>query len=187
MSENPFQAPLTDAKDYATTVMQGGRQQAYVDGSYLVVRSGVVLPTRCVKTNQPTSPSEERRQTLYWAPSWIGILILVNLLILAIVYFVVRKGCDITYSESQELRATRRFRVLIASLACAGLFVGLIAGIVVESTVVVVVTILGILVGLITLLIVARAPVRPVKYKKGEFWIRGFSREYLDQLVVEGA
>lgn len=187
MSDNPFQAPLTDAQDFATSVLLGGRQQAYVDGDCLVVRSGAVLPNRCVRTNQPTSFMEERRQTLYWAPSWIAILILLNLLILAIVYFVVRKACDITYSESQELRSARRTRVLITSLVCVALFVGMIAGIGYESAGVMIVTIFGLLVGLITLLVVARGPIRPVKHKNGEFWLRGFSREYLDQLVLEGA
>jgi hypothetical protein len=52
MDQNPYQAPATAS--FATQENRNFR----VDGKFLVVESGTVLPLLCVKTNQPLSKED---------------------------------------------------------------------------------------------------------------------------------
>ncbi|MCO6047380.1 hypothetical protein NG895_26050 [Aeoliella sp. ICT_H6.2] len=187
MSDNPFESPLAEPEgpDPATDEMLvGGEQEVYVEGDCLVVRSGTILPLRCVKTNAPASPKNQIRKEMYWAPSWIALLILANVVILLIVYLAVRKKCVLVYSEDPQLRSARHRRVLAVSLVAVAITLGLILSIAYEAFALTGFAVLGLLGALIALLIVGRGPIRPVKHKEGYFWIRGFSREYLQECLL---
>ncbi len=80
-----------------------GQTNARADGKYIVIPvSGGNLPLRCVKTNQPVTEDRAMRKTLYWCTPWVFLALLANLLILAILYFVLRKKVIIDIPLSLE-------------------------------------------------------------------------------------
>lgn len=80
-----------------------GQTNARADGKYIVIPvNGGKLPLRCVKTNQPVTDDRASRKTLYWCTPWVFLAILANLIILAILYFVLRKKVIVDIPLSQE-------------------------------------------------------------------------------------
>ncbi len=62
--QNPYSPPETqDSLPWQNT-------DICVDGEYLVLRDGAVLPQRCVLTNQPVKPVDRRQCRFAWAPSF---------------------------------------------------------------------------------------------------------------------
>jgi hypothetical protein len=94
MDTNPFQTPETGF-DAMPAVRLAGLPR--VDGKCLVVASGTVLPPVCVKTNQPVSEGDLVRKQFDWCSPWVALLLLVNVLVLLIVYFIVHKKCSLTF------------------------------------------------------------------------------------------
>ncbi|MDA8745529.1 hypothetical protein N9N28_12930, partial [Rubripirellula amarantea] len=157
MNDNPFKSPQATENPYLADSLERDAPALQIDGDCLVVRSGTVLPHRCVKTNVPTTLSDERTKKLYWASPWIALLILLNLIILLIVYFVVRKSCDLTFSESPSSRGKRRKRTLLAVLASIFLFVVMLVAIMANSGVGMGLSIAGLLAALVAILVVSRS------------------------------
>jgi fatty acid desaturase len=170
LSENPFASPMS-----SNAPLRDPREMFVIGRDY----SGVVLPNRCIRTNVETSPECERRKTLYWASPWIALLILFNLLVLLIVYVLVRKKCEITFSEAKHLTRRRRNRVLFMVLMVAASVGAVIAGLATEVGALVVVGVLAFVISLIALVFVAQPPIRIVRHQDGQFWIRGCSTAFL--------
>jgi hypothetical protein len=63
MDTNPFQTPQTGFDVLPAARLAG---LAHVDGRFLVVASGTVLPLRCVKTNRPVSEGDLLRKQFDW-------------------------------------------------------------------------------------------------------------------------
>ena len=118
--ENPYAPP--SAPPLPQSHGPGGASLADFrrEGNKLVVTKGARLPDICLVTGEPTAPEQRRARRLYWTPSWVIALILVNLLVLIVVALLVRKSAMVTYSLSPE--ATRRLRM--GKLLGSVLFIG---------------------------------------------------------------
>ncbi len=79
----------------------------WVDGDLLAVRSGAVLPLRCVKTNEPIEEGRMKRRALSYVSPWVYALIFVNIFVLLIVYFIVRKQVKVTFGLSAAAKKKR--------------------------------------------------------------------------------
>jgi hypothetical protein len=100
-----------------------GQTNARADGKYVVIPvSGGKLPLRCVKTNQPVTDDRAPSKTLYWCTPWVFLALLANILILAILYFVLRKKVivDIPLSVEGQRIVTRH-----KTIAWLSFFLGL--------------------------------------------------------------
>lgn len=150
------------------------------DGKFLVIKTDAILPKRCIKTNQPVDDPPVTRK-LYWAPPWVFVLILVNLIVLLIVYMIVRKECRVTYYISREQKNRRRIKlaagwgVFVLSIITFGVGVGN------EWPILAVASALAWLASIIALIMFANV-IAPTKHKDGEFWIKGVCQEYLDEV-----
>jgi hypothetical protein len=88
-------------------------------GNTLVLRNGVILPPRCLKSNEPTESRWNR--TLSWHPPWVMVLIFVALLIYVIVALILTKRATFQFPISARFRAKRRNALLVGwGLALAG-------------------------------------------------------------------
>jgi len=153
-----------------------------VEGKHVVVKSGTALPRFCVKTGEPVE-DDPTTKTLYWAPPWVFVFILVNLLILLIVYLVVRKSCRLTYSLSAEEKRKRAWKLaatVVLMVLSAGVFLW---GVGAESPLVLAGAV-GFLVGLI-LLVAFSNTVGIAKHRDGEFWIKGCGPAFLDAVKAQ--
>ncbi len=190
----PIERPVPCARcgyDLRATAMGGtcpecglpvvaGRSGFYVDGKYLVARSEVELPGRCVKTNEPVD-GKAITKTLSWANPAVSLLVLVNVIVLIIVYMIVRKQCRITFYLSPAVRRRIGIRVLIPLLVMLGGIGAIVVGIQLSEALPVVVGIAVTLISMITAAMLAR-PLVIAKAKDGRFWIKGCGREFLASL-----
>ena len=159
---NPYAPPEHDP--LGAPVASGSAEGVYREGDVLVVPSGATLPARCVQCNTPVEDHQEHRK-LWWAPPWIFALVLISWLIMLIVYFVVRKGGDVTYSlcpEHLQKRTQGRY-IVLGSVGAMILF--LVAGVAADSPLA---AIFGFLLGIIGLIVgVVRSQVlKPMKIDK---------------------
>ena len=175
MDTNPFQTPETGF-DATPAVRLAGLPR--VDGDYLVVASGTVLPPVCVKTNQPVSQRDLVRKQFDWCSPWVALLLLVNLLVLLIVYFIVRKKCSLTFGLAPRIRRGYRTRMLVKIAIVIALLFAIPLSAALDSSVAIAISVVLFLVGVVSLFI-GNSPLRVAKHREGMFWIKGFSPEYL--------
>jgi uncharacterized protein YneF (UPF0154 family) len=175
MDTNPFQTPETGF-DVTPAARLPGLPRA--EGDFLVVASGTVLPPLCVKTNQPVSQRDLVRKQFDWCSPWVALLILVNLLVLIIVYFIVRKRCSLTFGLAPQVRKAYRRRMLVKIAAVIALFFAIPFSAALDSNIAIVIVVVLLLAGIVALFI-GNSPLRVTKYREGMFWIKGFSPEYL--------
>ena len=172
MDDNPYQSPTVDRSAALSTA------NVRVDGKYLVVASGAVLPPLCVKTNAPVQQQDIRQRRLSWCPPIVGLLILLSGLLLILVYFIARKHCTITFGLSPAVRQKYRNRRILKIVAVVVLFFVLALTAAIDSAAVILTVFILFLVSVISLFI-GNAPLAIAKHRKGEFWISGCSKEFL--------
>lgn len=102
MSSNPYQSPVESSLAPASQTLTPGGVR--VDGKKLVVRTGVVLPRVCIKTNVPVGEEEMERKSLTWCPRWVLLLIIPGLPFLLIGYLLTKKQCDVTFGMAANVR-----------------------------------------------------------------------------------
>ena len=175
MGTNPYQSPRASC-DAPPAERFGSRPS--VDGECLVVTSGTVLPPVCVKTNRPLSDDDLVRKEFHWCSAWVGLLILLSGLLLILVYFVARRRCSLTFGLDPRVRRECRKRVLLKVVAAIVLFLAMPFSAALDVTIVPIVVIALFLVAVVSLFI-GNSPLSVVKYRKGLFWIKGFSSEFL--------
>jgi hypothetical protein len=182
IDDNPFRSPASDLgfPDGKPFDLSGPMR---VDGKFLVVKSGVVLPLFCVKTNEPLSESDMRKKSLTWCPPFVFIFFLFCGLLSILLYFILRKSCHVTYGLSPAVQRKYRTRLIVKSLIAAALFVALPLTAGFDDTVSTV-TIVLFLVAVIVLL-VGNSPLSITNHQKGEFWISGCSSEFLSRIAGE--
>ena len=83
--------------------VKASKARIRVEDGKLIIQDGAVLPPRCIKTNQEFAPNTKTTKLTYITP-WVYLLIFVNVLVLLVVYLIVRKRVEITYSISNEAR-----------------------------------------------------------------------------------
>ncbi|MFO0874236.1 MAG: hypothetical protein U0575_09730 [Phycisphaerales bacterium] len=151
-----------------------------VDGKYVVVRSGIILPERCVKTNEPVATAPITK-TLYWMhPGWF-FTVLLGVIVLLIVYLLARKSCRITYFISPAVKG----RTLRRQLGATGIvllgIVAVIVGVTQDQWVVALIGVFAFLVGLILVAVFSNVlAIR--KAKDGEFWLKGCGPEFVESI-----
>lgn len=176
---NPYQAPAAIDLPQApsTTAMY------FRDGNLLVVRDGAELPHRCVLTNEPLGPGDWRKRKLFtWAPPWIYVLILVNLIVLLIVLACVQKKARVTFSMSPAIARRYATRGWLAALGILGGIGGIVAGAAMDQGSSQGVAIFGGILLLLTGLVFCTL-LRPLKvkgFRDGWFQIKGCHPDYLD-------
>ncbi len=181
VDDNPFRSPASDlgfpdGKPF--DLVQSGPMR--VDGKCLVVKSGVVLPLFCVKTNTPLSESNLRKKSLTWCPPYVFIFFLFCGLLSILMYFILRKQCSVTYGLSAEVRRKYRTWLIVKSLIAVALFVALPLTAGFDDTVSTAAIVLF-LVSVIAVL-VGNSPLSITNHQKGEFWISGCSSEFLSRI-----
>ena len=178
MDTNPYQSPLADAVAADHALATG----PLVDGKCLVLVSGTILPAHCVRTNQAVTEGDMTRKRFDWAAPWVALLILVNVIVLLLVYFLVRKKCFLTFGLHPSVRRKYRNRLLLKALIAIALFFAIPVTAAIESTAAIVVAAVLFIVAVVSLFI-GNSPLRVVRYREGKFWIKGFSDEYLASIA----
>jgi len=173
------------------------------DGEFLVVRTGAVLPARCVRSNEPLPPGDWMRdKQLVWRPwgvkaleplLWVALALVfwkplpawVDPLrfmvpLLGVVFIARQKSVKLTYFLYRRDRRRRLTGQIAAGLVgIAGLLLLQPEG--------------GWRDGVAALLFMGgvfasnyyflRFPLRAVRHENGEFWLKGASPEFLDSLA----
>ncbi len=178
-NDNPY-AVSESLSGSAPFVATDGR--FYVEGDQVTFFLNTDLPEICVVTGDQEDLVRVRK-TLIWAPSWIYLLLLINLLVLLIVYLIVRKKCTVSYSMSRSVRNASRLKTLVGVLVMIG---GGISGVLIGSgnhaEIGFAVGIVSFLIGLF-LLYAGGLPISVAKHKEGrQFWLKGFKPAFFDTL-----
>lgn len=175
MQENPFAAPSSPIHATLAEPTHSVGILALEDNK-IVCGDSVRLPAICVKTGRSDDLVKVKKK-LYWAPKWVGFLILLNLLILLVVYMIVRKQVDVVYYIDRSARSSLRLKNAIGVLLFIAGLVGMIAAAVAEHP--------AMFVGLIALIVGLSMVVKfgnvlkPVAHKDGIFRLQGFGEEFL--------
>lgn len=162
----------------------GGASTARAEGKNIVVpTSNPALPLRCVKTNQPVEASQLKKKTLYWAPPWLLITILLSILVYLILYLCMRKKVVVEIPLSPRGRAIVRNNTLLAvGLLLGGLFVAFWGGFRFNSGLMILLGIVTAVVGVIWAVLKGNA-LRIAKYNSIEVSLAGACPEYLASLT----
>jgi hypothetical protein len=180
MDQNPFQAPnISDASSSAANA-----DEYYVNGNNLVVRSGVVLPKKCVFCNKEQGALGKRISAkLYYVSPLIYLLLLVNLLILILIYMLIRKRLDVTYSICGEHKKRKNY-LNVATFAALVLTIGAFMAAGVTHTPAL--SFFGILclLAFLVLLIKVSKGLTPKKHENGQFWLGGCGPEFLQEAAI---
>ena len=131
-----------------------------VEGNCIVVKSGVRLPMRCVATNVQCNRSDQKMRKLRYAPSFRLVLSHKNC-------FVYR--CMSAKQRKRQYLIRAPFFVFACVVALVSSGSVIVAG--------------GI--AFAFFYTVPLDPLKVVKYRKGEFWIRGFHDDFLNSIVAE--
>lgn len=157
MDDNPYASPQAEQQD-----VEYDRRSVDVDGKYLVVRNNVVLPARCVVTNEPTQPNAVIRVTLKWAPSFRLV--------------ISRHRCRVTYSLSKrEWRRVNFYRMFDIAMGTAlGAMLGGVVG----------ASILGAF-GCAVAFVRNRGPLQLRRAERGHYWLLGCGEPFLNSIREE--
>lgn len=139
------------------------------------------LPARCIKCNMPAEGIVIKR-TLYWYPSWVSLLILVNLLVAAVVASLLKKTAIVNIPLC-PMHADRRKRdILISWGLFASSILTLILAIAIESNMLGFIGVPLFLVAAIVYAIITTRLLTVRKITPSLVWLRGAGRPFLDSL-----
>lgn len=164
------------------------RYAMHVEGNRFVTPSGCRMPQVCVVTNTPVSERDMVFTHLYWSPPWVALTLLLGGLPLIICYFATRKCCAITFGLSPEVRKKKRIVIAIKILVSLALLGGVIllsmAGPHNKAAETGMLVCLLLFFISVVVVFVGNSTLRIANHRDGLFWIKGFSREYLEQLEL---
>ena len=176
MDPNPYRPPVVVEAPFG----KSQQPEIFVDGKYLVVPSGTVLPPSCVKTNQKITDREMRQKVFEWCSPWVALSFLISGCILIVLYFVLRKRCELVFGVHPSVRSRYRRRAMVKALATAICFVGILVAAAADyGPLIAVACVLFILAMASNFL--GNTPLSIAKYRNGRFWIRGCCPEFLAQ------
>jgi hypothetical protein len=173
------------------------------DGKFVVVRTGAVLPARCVKTNEEIGEREVSKERQFtWVPLWarfsaflamtspLLVVFFINshsstafytigvpgILIAGFLPVAFQKRMKVTYALH---RRERRWRLAVQGVAVAGGVGGWLFLKTYDTD-----SLAGFfaLIGGGLLAGVFHHPLRTARHRDGEFWLKGCSPEFLDSL-----
>jgi hypothetical protein len=173
------------------------------DGKFVVVRTGAILPGRCIRTNQVLGESDgliERQ--LVWTPKWaqcmpaalilmvtlplfvnsttgmltISVIGVLGIVVAGLLSIANQKRVNVRYGLGWRKRRWRLLAQGVIAALCVGGWI--LCEILKTNTLVTI----PLLIGGGTLLGVLYHPLRVARYRDGEFWLKGCSPEFLDSL-----
>lgn len=121
MSENPY-APIDRSEGNRDGGGPGSAGSGLVDqeGKFLTVTSPARLPGRCIRSNRTDDLIVVSKPMYYVHPvTWLG-LFLCGLPGVLILYLVLRKKIDLSYSINREERNSRRLKSVIGFIVFLG-------------------------------------------------------------------
>lgn len=185
--DNPFAAPQSFEPAVAPPLATSGHRPGRgvrIDGKYLVGRDPMELVTYCVKCGATTDPEngegKRYRRRLSWAPPWVYIFALVNLIVLAIVYMITRRQVNVAYSLCGPCRK-RRFRLQMINAAFwLGLLTAVIVAILTETPGLMLLALVLLIAGLV-MLVVVNGPLRIERHKEGVFSLVGAGTPFMSR------
>lgn len=159
-----------------------------VEGDAFVCPSGCTMPQICVKTNQPVAERDMILTNLTWSPNSLGLWVVLGSPWLLLAYFAGRDLCLITYGLDRRLRYRKNFWTIVKVLACASFLTAAIYLASSESRHWIVepmmYTFFVLFLLSVIVLFMNRQPLYVGDHRDGLFWIKGFSKEYLEELEV---
>lgn len=166
-----------------------GQTNAVARGKFIVVpATNARLPMRCVKTNQPVTEDDIHRKALYWCTPAIYFALLLNLIVVIILNYVLRKKVmvDIPLSKVGRRIVTRNIAIMWTAIL-GGLFtffVGVTSMDGPNEDTLILLAPIGMLAFLAGLIFGNRkaCALRVAKLKNGEAWLAGASKEYIASL-----
>ena len=183
-SRNPFAPPA--AADIS--VVQGVHTGSfYVEGDCLVVGRRALLPDACVHCGTTELLSHRDRKLTYVNTILIVLLlVLTGPLIVLIAYLATRKTLVIRYSVCQDCAARRRSRLIPPVVLLILSFVAIVVGVVQVDAwewggMLILAAIVTALISVIWLMAVSQG-LSVKRYSREQFWVRGFSDEFLRML-----
>ena len=179
-TENPYAPPKADV--FIADPWLDYVEIAWRDGKFLVVRKGAELPDRCLKCNAPAEGYRFSR-SLSWTKSAWMFLILVNVVVFLLVYFLVRKTARVTVGLCPRHRKARNRAIARGWLMALAGIVIVVAGAPLPEPGVIICAIGGfclVITGLIFGLFGSRVLI-PIKIDKHAVWLARVSPQYLAQ------
>lgn len=153
-----------------------------IKGKRIVGASPILLPDICVKCGSEEKHGKRVNETLYYGnPLWWLLIFFFNVLAVVFIYLILRKRANVSYFLCDKCRAQLDKRknincavwlVIIASFVAAAVLGGIIPWLFVYILCVT---------GIITWAI-SRYPIDVEAYENGKFYLRGFSRGYIDKV-----
>ena len=148
----------------------------------VIPKSGAIFPSRCVKTNEPVTEDEVKKETYYWCTPWVALSILLSLLVTVILYIVLRKKVLVKVPISAAGRANvQKHKRNILGLVVVG-----IALVVVDFSIPQAMgwSALGLLMVLVALIYAAvkGTALRIVKMENDRVWLKGACPAFLESL-----
>jgi len=174
---NPYDAPVVQPNSSATS---DGRVRCV--GDALVVPKGTTLPDTCLYTGLEGKGAYESKK-LSWAPPWVYIFILFNIIVLLIIYLIIRKQGDLTYYVDSSIVRRRSSLGWTWGGVMVAMVVTLVAGIVMETGAVIGIGAVALLVALIILL-VKLPKLKIAKIDKTDIYLKGVPVEVCDRIIA---
>ncbi len=173
---NPYSAPATQPDSGAT-----GDGQVRCVGDLLVIPKGTKLPGICLFTGTEDGGVFETKK-LSWAPPWVFIFILFNILILLVVYLIVRKQGELTFYTDASILARRKTVGWTWGGTMMAAVVAAVIGFATEVPVLGICSVLAFLVALIVLL-VKFPKLKIAKIDKTDIHLKGIPPEVRDRII----
>ena len=92
------------------------------DGRAIVMSPGAAMPHRCVKCNEPADEPTAARK-VYWYSPWLYLLLLFNIIVFALIAFVIRRRATVAPGLCLEHKRRRRTAI---KLAWTGALIGIV-------------------------------------------------------------
>lgn len=182
---NPFRAPPSDIPEAlpypAPTNTFGLAKDFYTRDGELYVQNRTQLPMFCVESGVPITKEDMKVKEFHYCSPWVYLLLLLNLIVLLVVYFVVRKSCSVGFGLAPEIRQKYKKRFLYKCLFAAVSVTVFVVSAILEFPIGVVVGGVASLIALF-LSVVGNLKFRVTGHEGGTFSFKGCSRDFLDQV-----
>ncbi|MGJ8641404.1 MAG: DUF4339 domain-containing protein [Opitutaceae bacterium] len=150
------------------------------EGRDLVFVKDTALPCRCVKCNQPAEGGLIDRKLSYY-PSWVNLLILLNLLIMLIVAACISKKAIVEVPVCELHRAQLKQGIMMSWLFCLGGIAMVFVAIWMSLGWLAIAGVFSLIIGIVFGMTRGRL-VYATKIDDTYVWMRGAGAAYLDEL-----
>lgn len=173
---NPYSVPAVTDEILQADDPQGFR----IIGNQLVCSKTAALPEICIVTGTTTDLVRIQRK-LVWSPRWLLLVLLISPILLLLIYLLVRRRCDVSWSMSRKLVRKLWGRFF---LGLGGVLIGMPAGFIFSSAIgfyhIAFYSMLAMIVGGIILMLLSGYPLRVERQQGGKiFWLTGYSMHFI--------